>query len=450
MNDRAIPDARRRELRIQWRRLFGQALKGVLPRAAALVRGYSWFDCGIKDRLPRIPGETARQRIQRAFDAGLIVPNAALHDARALRDRISHNALIPTLHESLDALDCLCGAHYRIETRRRLTARWWEAKLSQRIGTLLPTETGSFQFTHSAQSLKILHDAEKSGDRTVTCAAFVVAMALAESALERLAGSTLTGEDYQQFRTLAFFEQLMRGAGSRTGWLPPALVTEGLRTACSSRNDFAHEARTGIGAEQLETLLRVLEALSSTVARTAVVQSAMPALDATTESPPPDREDFQSVLADLTSYERRVFVSWATSTLTPNRQAQLQARKASIRNAAVIRGAIEVALTTLGVDSAAKIISEVWKCAAVDSPSGRAWNAAWFRASDAMFNHLMFTLPEPSVIDQLRETGSAFLHGRLDQDPFMRLLEAWSSSNVSDRQELVEMETRAFANRRKL
>jgi len=66
------------------------------------------------------------------------------------------------------------------------------------------------------------------------------------------------------------------------------------------------------------------------------------------------------------------------------------------------------------------------------------------------FVDLTFTLGEPSTSELVGEFAKAALSGHLDQHPTAQKIAAWSSSNVSERQELAEMETRAFANRHKV
>ncbi|MDD5726660.1 MAG: hypothetical protein PHC53_04650 [Patescibacteria group bacterium] len=66
------------------------------------------------------------------------------------------------------------------------------------------------------------------------------------------------------------------------------------------------------------------------------------------------------------------------------------------------------------------------------------------------FEYLTFALGEPSFTEQGEELVNAVLNGRLEQHPIVQNLEVWSSSNAADREELTEMETRCYANRRKV
>ncbi|MHB8830513.1 MAG: hypothetical protein ACYC44_00080 [Patescibacteria group bacterium] len=66
------------------------------------------------------------------------------------------------------------------------------------------------------------------------------------------------------------------------------------------------------------------------------------------------------------------------------------------------------------------------------------------------FTDLTFSLGEPSTTELVGEFVKAATSGHLDQHPTAQKIAAWSGSNVSERQELAEMETRSFANRRKV
>ncbi len=66
------------------------------------------------------------------------------------------------------------------------------------------------------------------------------------------------------------------------------------------------------------------------------------------------------------------------------------------------------------------------------------------------FTDLTFSLGQPSTPELVGEFARAAMTGHLDQHPTAQKIAAWSSSNVSERQELAEMETRAFERIRKL
>jgi hypothetical protein len=281
---------------VAWLERFRAAHAGLLPRALALVGGCSVVDTAIRrHRVCALkPSDSFEDAITRAYVWELIeeAERDALHDARGLRNRVADSAAIPSLADTLNALDALSRAHHRIARRTTLPGKWWQTHFPS-AGSPSP-DAEAFTLSYDAASVTILRAAKSSPDRTLRQAALLLASGLLRRELKGIARTRLTIEDYVAFRRLNFPEQLAQAIEPKHAWMPPSEpeASAALALALAERNIVAHEEMpdAAASAASTEIFISVADSLRGVI-------STLPAkIDAPTneemdpEPPPPPRD----------------------------------------------------------------------------------------------------------------------------------------------------------------
>jgi hypothetical protein len=154
---------------------------------------------------------------------------------------------------------------------------------------------------------------------------------------------------------------------------------------------------------------------------------------------------FDAVVNKLTDEQRNVFSSWLNNSLTKEQRQQIMDRKKFITSPDTIIATINIGLRQMGITT----ISELYvRWGYVETHAD--WRAAWSRASQAMFDHLMTVLPKVPIKDQLGSVVEAVFTGKVGEHPTVRAVEKSLKDNAAERIKHVEDKRNKFKGRNSL
>jgi hypothetical protein len=247
------------ELHAQWGLVFQSLSRSPFARGAALIEACSLLDATLASELPESDTrEKFGERVQRAFEDGLLQDTRNVRTAAKLRNSFAHDAMLPSLSDTLTAVSALALADFKAHGLLNEDVEAWvtRARLEARQ-TAGAVSTDEIKITFSEDTCRTLRAAASSEHDAEGLAAVAIAGALLGTALNTL------GKSDSEFVYDHIGKKL---ADERVwGWISRHTYKEALLEAVMYRNTCVHDLPVGIDSEEadahVDIMLRATNAL---------------------------------------------------------------------------------------------------------------------------------------------------------------------------------------------